>query len=208
MKYRNPNVSLIVMARAPVAGQVKTRLSPPLTPQQAARLQERLINRSLRTCCKQPLAPVELQCAPDSSHPFFLSCASRFPISLASQVGDDLGQRMHHALEQALKERRYAVLIGSDCPQITPDYLEQAMQALRGGSDLVLGPAEDGGYVLIGLRKPQPELFEDMPWGGEDILSLSLQRAMELGLQTHLLPTLQDVDRPEDLVLLRQMAEN
>lgn len=111
----------------------------------------------------------------------------------------DLGERMHRACEQAAAEGAvHIVAVGADCPEITAVLLHEAYQRLE-TADLVLGPATDGGYYLIGLRRPRRSLFVDMAWGGEQVLDETLRRADQLGLVTCLLPVHSDVDRPDDL---------
>lgn len=188
-----------VFARAPRAGETKTRLIPVLGPEGAARLHERLIHRTLQTAQAASPDGVELWCTPDTGHPFFIECAARYDVRLRSQTGDDLGERMHHALEDARRGGAHAVLVGTDCPALTAGHLRQAMAWLEEGADLVLGPAEDGGYVLIGAGRAEPELFRAIPWGTAQVLEETRTRARRLGLGVRSLPVLPDLDRPEDL---------
>jgi len=127
---------VIVFAKAPVPGSAKTRLIPALGAAGAARFHARLVERALGTACAASLGPVELCCAPNRSHPFFAECAARFGVALTDQGAGDLGERMHRALAAGLP----AVLIGADCPAMTPDYLRQAADALSAGQDVALGP--------------------------------------------------------------------
>lgn len=203
---RFPRSRLLLFAKAPVPGTVKTRLVPALGEAGAARLHARLVEHALAVAAGSGLAPVELWCAPATDHPFFAACAAAHPVRLRPQRGGDLGERMHHALAAALEEAESAVLMGSDCPAIDGGYLAQAFVALEEGADLVLGPAADGGYVLVGLRRPQPPLFRDIPWGGAEVLARTRERAHSLGLTVRELPELWDVDRPEDLARLRSLG--
>ncbi|MGB7542815.1 MAG: TIGR04282 family arsenosugar biosynthesis glycosyltransferase, partial [Burkholderiales bacterium] len=111
----------------------------------------------------------------------------------------DLGERMQRALAAALARSERAILVGSDIPALSAQYLRDADRSLAGGDDVVLGPAEDGGYVLIGLRRCDPELFREIPWGGPTVLAETRWRIARLGLRSRELPALWDVDRPEDL---------
>lgn len=194
---RYPNGRLIVFAKAPVPGAVKTRLIPALGADGAAALAGRLIARTLDMSRRCAAAPLELHVDPDSSHPFFRSLAEAPP--LFAQQGADLGERMHHALTDALRTADFAVLIGTDCPGMDCNYLQQACAALAGGRDAVLGPAEDGGYVLIGVRRPEPALFAGVEWGSDQVLAQTRTRIAALGWKLFELPTLWDLDRPEDL---------
>lgn len=106
---------------------------------------------------------------------------------------------MNHALDQTLQLAEFTVLIGTDCPAMDCDYLESACAALVAGCDAVLGPAEDGGYVLTGLRRCHSHLFEDIPWGTSDVLAQTRQRLDDLGWTRRELTTQWDVDHPRDL---------
>lgn len=195
---------ILVFAKAPIPKAVKTRLMPILTPDQAAGLQRQLVTHTLTTVTSGELAPVELWCAPNLYHPFFQTIARHFKITLKSQAGTDLGVRMGDALRETLMTRRYAVLIGTDCPGYSQDYLYAAFKALQGGADAVLGPAEDGGYVLIGLSRYDPELFQGVNWGSDTVLAETRERLKRCGFHWEELPPLWDVDRPNDLLRLEQ----
>ena len=190
-------LSLAVFAKAPEPGQVKTRLAPTLGAQGAAHLQERLIRHSLAGALAAAVGAVELCCAPAPSHPFFRRCADEFGVALSQQRGRDLGARMAHAVER-LAARGPVILIGSDCPALTPDHLRLAADALE-DHDAVLAPAEDGGYVLIGLTRYDPRLFENIAWGSAAVLEQTRARLERLGWNYAELVPLWDVDRPEDL---------
>ncbi|MBI4293847.1 MAG: TIGR04282 family arsenosugar biosynthesis glycosyltransferase [Betaproteobacteria bacterium] len=194
-----------VFAKAPEPGEVKTRLIPALGAAAAAELQRRLIERTLEAALAAGIGPVELWCSPDASHPFFLDCARRYAIALAVQGGVDLGERMQLALDALLGAGERALLIGSDIPALTPQYLREADSALAAGCDAVLGPAEDGGYVLIGLRRSAPSLFAGMRWGGSDVCEQTRARLAQVGMRYRELAVLWDVDRPEDLPRLEAM---
>jgi uncharacterized protein len=191
-------VAIAILAKAPIAGLAKTRLIPALGREGAALLQARLIARTLATACAAATGPVSLWAAPEESH--FRELAQRFPVKLARQVGGDLGARMYAALEPACP----ALVIGSDCPALEPKHLREAADALREGFDAVIIPAEDGGYVLIGLRQPRPDLFADMPWGTGTVMAETRCRAAKLGLAVRELAPLWDVDVPADLERLRE----
>lgn len=190
---------VIVFAKAPVPGAAKTRLIPALGADGAARFHARLVERALETARAARLGPVELCCAPDRSHPFFAGCAARFGAALADQGSGDLGERMHRALAAELP----AVLIGADCPAMTADYLREAAAALAAGRDVVLGPAEDGGYVLIAANRIRPDTFARIGWGGPDVMAEQRARLRDAGWRWSELAPLWDVDRPEDLERVR-----
>jgi rSAM/selenodomain-associated transferase 1 len=194
------SVAIAVLAKAPLSGFAKTRLIPRLGATGAALLQARLIERAAATACTAAVGPVTLWAAPDANHPCFLAAQAR-GIALACQGSGDLGARMLAAFAAA---NGPALVIGTDCPSLTPEHLRTAADVLRSGSDVVLGPAEDGGYGLIGMRVPQPALFENMPWGTANVLTETRRRLKERGFRWQEPVTLWDVDRPEDLDRLRE----
>ncbi len=192
---------ILIFAKAPEPGAVKTRLIPALGPEGAAELHARLLQRTLATACSVASASVELWCAPDVTHPVFAAAATRHAVTLHVQPPGDLGRRMHDALNSALTRGDRAVLVGSDCPALTVEDLVEAFMSLD-DHDVVLGPAEDGGYVLIGARRVSPTLFDGIDWGGPRVLRQTRGRLVALGWRWHELRTLWDVDRPEDLARL------
>ena len=202
---RFPRNRILIFAKAPVPGSVKTRLLPVLSPEGAAALYRELLETTVSTVCSSALAGVDLWCAPDTLHPVFRSLEKTRGVALFRQSGGDLGSRMAWAATRALASADSVLLIGGDCPELDPDYLETALRWLAEGDDAVLGPAEDGGYVLIGLRRNNPRLFEDIPWGGDRVLELTRERLRELGWRWRELTPLWDLDRPEDLHRYRSL---
>lgn len=206
------DTAVIVFARAPVPGASKTRLIPALGEHGAAILHARMIERSIETLAAGTHT-LQLWCAPDTRHPLFDVLARRHDLKRHTQCGDDLGARMYHALDATLRDHDQAIIVGTDCPDMAAADIEAAAQALQQGADAVLGPAEDGGYWLLGLRAVSPTLFDDMPWGGDAIYEQTRARIEALGWRCHTLRTLADVDRPDDLVhvpakLLQDTREN
>ena len=196
----------MIFAKAPTPGRVKTRLIPALGESGAAQLQRQLIERTLRVAVAAGLGSPELWCAPDPDDPYFAACAKRYGVSLRAQGEGDLGMRMARALEFALAAGSPGLLIGCDCPALTSAYLREAAAALAGGNDAVFGPAEDGGYVLIGLARSQPaELFEDIAWGTASVMQETRARLARGNWRWRELSLLWDVDRPEDLQRLGQL---
>lgn len=189
---------LIVFAKAPAPGAVKTRLIPLIGAEGAAALHAQLVKRALATARTAGFADVELHCAPDTDDPFFRFCARHYRVTLRAQLQGDLGERMFGAFEAALAGHARALLMGSDCPALGPSHLRRAERALRAGCDAVIGPAEDGGYVLIGLARLDPRLFERIAWGSAGVLEETRARLAALGWRWRELETLWDVDRPED----------
>ena len=199
MTAKPTSCRIVVFAKAPEPGKVKTRLIPALGEAGAAALHRRLVMHSLRAAQEADLGPVELWCAPDTRHAFFAECERGFGVSLHSQCEGDLGARMRRALEEVLGRAERAILVGSDIPALSAQYLRDAERALSGARDVVIGPAEDGGYVLIGLKRSDPELFRDIPWGEPEVLAETRGRIAALRWRCFELPALWDVDRPEDL---------
>lgn len=199
MNYPYPDAVLIIFCKAPVAGQVKTRLTPNLTAGQAAAVHSELSIKTLQRAAASHLCPVQLWCSPTTGHDFFSAAKARYPLTLWQQQGADLGERMHHAFCTALADYSHALLMGCDCPSLTGHDLESALSALNQNHDVVLAPAEDGGYVLIGLNQPRPELFDKMPWGTPCVLAQTRKRIEYLNLCYSELTTQWDVDTPEDL---------
>jgi rSAM/selenodomain-associated transferase 1 len=146
---------------------------------------------------------VELWCAPDCAHPFFGRCAADFAVRLVAQRGADLGSRMAHAFDAALGENAALVVIGSDCPGLSPAVLREAARALE-SHDAVIAPAEDGGYVLVGLAARDPGLFAGIAWGGPTVMAETRARLARAGTNWKELGTFWDIDRPEDYARLQR----
>lgn len=201
----NPDCRIMIFAKTPAPGRVKTRLIPSLGEDGAAALQRRLIERTLCTAAQAGLGAPELWCAPSPDDIFFADCAARHGIALRAQSEGDLGARMANALESALTAGLPGLLIGCDCPALTPAYLREAAAALASGHDAVFGPAEDGGYVLIGLaRRPPRDLFEGISWGTGNVMQETRARLTRHEWRWRELAPMWDVDRPEDLQRLRE----
>ena len=189
---------LIQFARAPLAGRVKTRMMPYLTAQQACELHCELLLWTSATLAGSGLGEVQLSVAGDTAHPLFVQCRELGVSRISQQCGADLGERMYRAMRGALRHYTKVILVGSDCPAIEVSYLEQAQRALDTAS-LVLGPAQDGGYVLIGATEIHPALFEEIPWGTDQVFEKTMESIRKQGLSCAELPVLADIDRPEDL---------
>ena len=194
----------MLFAKAPVAGAVKTRLIPVLGAAAAAKLHRQLVVRALMTLTEADVGPVEICCAPDASHAFFVECRRHFSITLTSQSGGDLGERMQRAFENALLTAPCALIVGADCPSITVDDIRDAAAQLA-RADAALIPAEDGGYVLIGATRTHQHMFEGIDWGGPTVLTVQRQCFRALDWRWHEGATRWDVDRPEDLARLAEL---
>jgi len=198
---RPERARIAVFGKAPVAGAVKTRLIPLLGADGAAGLHARLLRHALATARESSVGPVDLWCAPDPRNDFFARCALEFGVALEPQEGADLGERMRHAALAAFARGVAIVIIGADCPALAPAHLREAAAALA-SNDAVLIPAEDGGYVLIGLSRDVPSLFEGISWGEATVMAHTRARLAASGASARELPALWDVDRPEDYARL------
>jgi len=194
---RPEGARIAVFAKAPVAGQVKTRLAPLLGPEGAAALHAALVRHAIATALAASSGEVELWCAPSEDHPFFARCAGEFGVRLRRQEGADLGGRMRHAFEEGLSAGRGLVLTGSDCPSLGAQDLREAVAALA-THDAVITPAEDGGYVLVGLARAAPRIFAGIEWGAPSVMERTRAALAASGLRWKELPARWDVDRPED----------
>lgn len=198
----------MVFCKAPVAGEVMTRLAKGLNEKGldgyviAAKIHEFLTLERLHQATQESLSTVELWCSPDKHHPFFKECENKFPLVLKEQPQGDLGDRMLAAFDDALSTHSFAVLIGTDCPGLDFSTINQALHYISNKQCSVIVPAEDGGYVLIGLSGRQVDIFKDMEWGSPQVCDVTLQR---INGQVELLPPLWDLDRITDLErLLRE----
>ena len=194
-------VSIVILAKAPIPGFAKTRLIPAIGAHAAAVLQERLTERTVATALAAGIGPVTLCCDPDATHDTFLKMVARMKITLRPQPPGDLGTRMLAAVATSTGP---VLLIGTDCPALTEAHLRSAAMALRDGNDVVLIPAERGGYVLLGMRKAQPALFSNIGWGGSSVLADTRARIVEQRLMLIERPPLWDVDTEIDLARLER----
>ncbi len=193
--------ALIVFAKAPVAGAVKTRLIPALGAEGAAALAARLLAHTLAAGMAAGFDQVELCVAPDTSHPAFGAHAVAHRLVLAVQGDGDLGARMDRALTRVLRHHRHAVLIGTDAPALDAARLRDAARALH-GADAVFVPAFDGGYALVGLRRAQPALFQGITWSTAQVMAQTRDRARAAGLSWTECSPVPDIDEPADLIHL------
>jgi hypothetical protein len=199
--------ALLVIAKQPAAGQTKTRLTPPLTAEQAAALYECFLADTLSLVrCVRDVDRMILY-LPGEAQAYFANLAPDFGLLL--QEGAGLGERLDNALARCLRcgyER--VVIMNSDGPTLPLVCLERAFEALRDGSDVALGPSADGGYYLIGARRPVSRLLREVRMSTPKVLADTLVLAAEEGLRVTLLPTWYDVDEAADLArLVRDLAD-
>ena len=191
---------LIMFTRYPRAGAVKTRLIGALSAGGATAVHRRLAEHAAAQMrLLMVTRPVVAEVHYTGGTPAQMTAWLGRDLVYRSQTEGDLGARLDHAFAAAFDGGTRAVIImGSDCPDLTAQVLTHAFDRLT-DSDIVLGPAGDGGYYLIGLKRRTPELFTDIPWSTDTVLDSTKDQARRLGLQVALLETLADVDRPEDL---------
>ena len=191
---------MIVFIRYPEPGKSKTRLIPALGPRQAADLHRKMTEYTLswaRRWEERFSGSLQVQFTGSGEEPFLEWLGS--DLSYRPQSEGDLGERMHEAFRRAFQERmEKAVIVGTDCPRLNEDLCRKAFEELD-RNEVVLGPAKDGGYYLIGLRRPIKDLFREIPWGTGEVLAKTRGIAQNLGIRVFLLEPLEDVDRPEDV---------
>lgn len=201
-------VVVSIMAKAPRAGEVKTRLCPPLSNSEAAELYRCFLLDKIEQVRTLNKASPAIAYTPDDGRTFFEACAPGF--LLVPQRGADLGFRLANTFDQLLaKGYAGAFAIDSDTPTLPTHFLEQALDLIAIPEiDLVLGPSDDGGYYLIGLRKLYRELFERMPWSTADVVPETIRRAEAMGLKVASVPLWFDVDTGNDLERLKTSLDS
>lgn len=191
------NPSVIVFLKAPVPGQVKTRLARNIGPEPAMQAYKTMAEGQLERI--GDVFPLEVHFAPRDAEPRMKEWLGE-QHALYPQCGGDLGERLQEAIASAHERNQAPIIcIGGDCPSLNSEHLNEAADALAQGTDLVIGPSEDGGYYLIGLRKPFPQLLAGIPWSSSETLEATIARAKTLGLSIHLLEALYDVDELPEL---------
>ena len=197
------------MAKAPVAGTVKTRLVPPLTHEQAAGLYRSILWDQLEHLKELTIADLFLAFTPSEAASLMADMAPpnfrRF-----AQRGDDLGARMKGVFEELIGwEYRNIVLIGGDLPPLPLEFLQKAFEILAAsGKRVVLGPSGDGGYYLVGMNQPTPQIFAGMSWSHSQVLAQTVDRLTELEIEPELLPVWFDLDTVEDLAALQSLPDS
>ena len=185
--------ALIIFIKNPEPGKVKTRLAKTVGPEKALQIYLALSEYTRKVALSMPVARLLF-------YSKFVDTNDAWPdqaFDKRLQVGEDLGERMDQSFREALTDHDRVLIIGSDCPGLTKEILEEAYSALD-ERPYVLGPAEDGGYYLLGMRKPSSYLFENMAWSTESVLSETLERIKATGETYHLLESLSDVDYEAD----------
>ncbi len=200
--------ALVVMAKAPLPGMVKTRLVPPLSNEEAAGLYRCLLLDILDGLKFFARADLFVAFTPAVSSPIFQELVSPSFVCFP-QRGEDLGERMNNIFVDLLtKGYKHIAIIGGDLPAFPQRFLEEAFVKLeRSETDVVLGPSRDGGYYLIGMNRPIPEIFQGIAWSSDQVFSCTVSKLRQLGIHPHLIPTWFDIDSFEDLQYLKYLAD-
>lgn len=199
--------TVALICKAPIPGFAKAELTPHLGEMDITHLQEELIMQAVITALDAFVGPVELWCEPDESHPFFGKLMKKYPIRLTSQPPGDFGTRLHTCVSGSLVDADAVIMMSADCPVMPSYYLEEAAAALARSCDAVVGPSEDGGYVLLGLKRANEELFNDIHWGTPLVLTETQARIAQLGWRHHILSTLWEVNTPASYERWRLITE-
>jgi uncharacterized protein len=196
------SVHIAVFCRPLIAGQVKTRLIPNYGEAGATQVYQRMVERTIttvRTTCDAINATASLWVAGDCAHPSIVEWSQRFQLSVHAQSTGDLGVRMFDCLTHSKLRAHNALLIGTDCPAFTAEHIASAATLLRSETPWVFTPAEDGGYVLVGSNAPTATPFENIDWSTARVMDQTRAALKRAALSHAELPTLWDVDLPEDV---------
>ncbi len=202
MIREHSDARIVMFAKLPRLGKVKTRLQPELSAEQALDIYQQLFHHGLNTLQAARLCPFELWFDATPAPALVEQIMQRYgPGDIRVQRGDDLGQRMLHAAHDVMQRADKMLLIGADCPAIDKRYLSAALQKLTRSTPVVLGPASDGGYVLVGACTSSLPIFDAIDWGSDRVLNQTRLRLRRAGIDWYELPVLSDIDRPEDLTI-------
>lgn len=189
---------VLVFAKAPIEGEVNTRLIPDIGVQAATQLQHDLLHQRLLMLTTANLCAVTLMCAPAKKHACFVACEKQYAVTLSEQSGADLGERLLNGIDSALQQYKFCIVIGTDAPALDEVMIKQAIDTLHEGKSVVFVPAEDGGYVLVGLGQSRDYLFQGISWGSDQVMQQSRDVLEKHGISYQELATCWDVDRLED----------
>lgn len=192
-----PEKTVLCFCKYPDPGMVKSRLAKDLGGELAAAVYRVMLEHTVQTISAGDHA-LALHCFPDTQHAFFEYCSNKYDIPLYKQQGSSLGERMFHAICTHLKDGQPVVLVGSDCPELALDHINEAFRLLKAGNDIVLGPARDGGYALIGVTRIDGLVFEGISWSTGQVLEQTLSNINALRWKSSCLPEVRDVDTLED----------
>jgi rSAM/selenodomain-associated transferase 1 len=194
----HPDCVILLYAKAPHKGKVNTRLIPDIGIDAATQLQDDLIHNRLAMLKSANLCDVRLMYSPDQTDDYFLQRKQQYHVALFQQQGDDLGERMYNGIDEALQHYSYCIVIGTDAPALDAELIRQAIDKLKAEVKVVLVPAEDGGYVLIGMSSAYFCLFDDIAWGSDKVLQQTINKLSANNIAYNKLPVCWDIDRLED----------
>ena len=202
------NSCVLLYTKPAVPGRVKTRLIGTFTAEEAAALHSAFLGDVLEELRRGDFR-TEIEWALSPESPTWPELHEARGLDSFEQCGDGLGERLFHGLRRTAARHEWVAAVGSDHPALTAERVQQAFQLLQQGAQVVFGPSEDGGYYLVGAHRDQlePRLFEEIPWSTDGVLSSSLDRCRELGLEPTLLPEGWDVDVAEDIPRLTGYLE-
>lgn len=196
---RYPFGRILIFAKAPRPGQVKTRLIPALGVASATRLQIEMTVMTVQKIACAALAPVQVWCAPSTEDPLFVALRNEHGVTLHTQAGEDLGARMANAFSAVLTDAHFAVALGTDWPLLDAVVVADVCAALLDDTDAAMIPAEDGGYVLLGLRQYDERIFNGIEWGGSEVMARTRERLDALRWRRREWPLAWDLDRAQDV---------
>lgn len=211
MKY--PNAQILIFAKQPIPGEVKTRLIPAIGVTSATDLHCAMTRRVAAMLSASALAPFRFTVSGDVNDPLFAEREGSLPPT--TQIGEDLGERMLNAATHAFEAKQkpieatveYVVIVGADCPSLAPNHVQETLESLASGIEVVFVPADDGGYVLVGMSRVFAAMFQDIVWGTSEVLQVSLNKLSKMGVSTRCLSPLWDVDTEEDLLKLAWLEQ-
>lgn len=203
---------IVIFAKAPAVGFAKTRLSPVLGEEGAARLARAMLEETWRVALEADFGPVELCVTPEPKAPEWRGTPLPSDVDIAVQGDGDLGARLERAARRVLSSGENILLIGTDCVEMSADLLRAAAAALA-DHDAIIHPTQDGGYALLGLARHDPAVFEQIAWSTDSVAQTTIARLKVLNWHVKTAAILHDIDRPEDLARLpetwrQRLAEN
>ncbi|HED15784.1 MAG TPA: glycosyltransferase [Gammaproteobacteria bacterium] len=204
--YKYPHIHLIMMARAPVAGQVKTRLAKTIGNRRAASIHRNMVRTQIRQLLAARICPIELHVCPQVRHPFFIAMRRGGVVRVEQQFGNNLGSRMLHAIRSGLQRAEAVILIGADVPGISVEQIRQVCEQLSSRDELIIMPANDGGYGLLAMCRTDAGLFRGVHWGSRRVCKQTVRRARQLGISYRLSGVCYDIDYQRDLDRLPELG--
>jgi len=204
--YKYPDFRLIMMARAPVSGKVKSRLARTIGNRRAAGVYRNMLRTQISKLLAAKICPLELHVCAPVQHPLFMAMRRGGVVRVEQQRGNNLGSRMHHAIRSGLQRADAVILIGADVPGISVEQIRQVCTLISGQDELIIMPAEDGGYGLLAMRKVDAGLFRGVHWGSQRVCKQTVKRATQLGISYRLFSSCYDIDFQRDLARLRKLG--